>query len=47
MVGSNLRDDRTLILKYNPYRQRELANETRGDMVSHLKNLWGYNVIIR
>lgn len=47
VVGANLHDDRKLILQYNPYRERRLSNETKSDMIEHLKNLWGYNVEIK
>ena len=46
VVGANLHDDRTLILKYNTYRDRKLNESSKDKMLSHIKNLWGYNVSI-
>ncbi len=46
VVGANLHDDRKLVLKYFPIRHRELSDSTKQKMLSHLKNLWGYDVVI-
>lgn len=46
VVGANLHEDRKLVLKYNPYRERTLSSQTKEDMIEHLKNLWGYDVVI-
>lgn len=46
VVGANLFDDRKLVLKYNSYRDRKLNEATKQKMLKHLRNLWGYDVII-
>lgn len=46
VVGANLHDDRTLVLKYVPYRERSLAGSTKEKMIRHLETLWGYKVVI-
>ena len=45
-VGANLHEDRKLILKYNTYRERTLNDSSKEKMLKHLKNLWGYEVVI-
>jgi spore cortex formation protein SpoVR/YcgB (stage V sporulation) len=44
VVGANLHDDRTLVLKYFPIRNRELNDSGKNKMLEHLKNIWGYEV---
>ncbi len=44
VVGANLHDDRTLVLKYFPIRNRELNDSGKNKMLEHLKNIWGYDV---
>ena len=46
VVGANLHEDRKLILKYNTYRERTLNDSSKEKMLKHLKNLWGYEVVI-
>jgi spore cortex formation protein SpoVR/YcgB (stage V sporulation) len=46
VVGANLFDDRKLVLKYNSYRDRKLNEATKQKMLKHLRNLWGYDVVI-
>ncbi len=46
VVGANLHDDRKLILKYFPIRNRELNDSSKQKMLAHLKNLWGYDVFM-
>ena len=46
VIGANLHENRKLVLKYNPYRERTLSAQTKTDMIEHLKNLWGYDVVI-
>jgi stage V sporulation protein R len=47
VVGSNLSEDRKLILKYNPYNNRELNYINKSKILKHLENLWGFEVIIQ
>lgn len=46
VVGANLNDDRKLVLKYNSYRERVLNEASQEKMLKHLRNLWGYEVVI-
>lgn len=46
VVGANLNENRCLILKYNSYRERTLNENNKNKMLKHLRNLWGYEVVI-
>jgi stage V sporulation protein R len=46
VVGANLHDDRKLIISYKPFRERTLNEDSKLQVLAHLKNLWGYDVIL-
>lgn len=46
VIGANLHDDRKLVLRYIPYRERLLNSDSKTKLLTHLKKLWGYEVII-
>jgi len=46
VVDANLKGDRTLVLEYTKYNQREL-DKNKDKVLEYIKYLWGYSVDLR